>query len=190
MGLTPNSNSNPYCTGSQYVQFCDAIRTGQLIGTNGVPIPPGNVPTNAVLFTLLQAASGEVEAACGEAGRYAPSDLLNIAATTTNSAIMLARIVAGLTFGLAHEIRGYQIPKDLTSVTNARTALESLRNGSAILSFLETEEAGLAETSNYSPSEIFALDRVSDRAIRFFGRRIDGSGDFGLGYGDYRAGDG
>ena len=87
----------------------------------------------------------------------------------------------GLTYGKLRQLRGMPVD-DFPQVVAAQKTLADLRDGIAALPFVETEQAGLPATSNYTPTDYLNLHRPSDQARRYFGSRGPGSG-YGPGFG-------
>ncbi len=174
MPQTPASGASPYCDAPTFLCFYDPRSVGELVRDDNTEATTADLLDDPVLATLLGAASFELETACVVGGRYLPADLVALGAAGGNGALGLAHLVADLAYGAIRRRRGLPV-QELPQVVAAQKTIADLREGIAALPFLETEAAGLAVTSNYTPSDYLKLHQPTDQAHRFFGRR----GQFG-----------
>lgn len=170
MPLTSISGPAAYCTPEQMVTRYDTRTIGQYLSDDGVKLTADQVQASPILRSLLQEASGELEAALLRGGRYTAQDLGNL---TNNGLEMLAGLVAGYAMFLIWDRRpgrfvDHQLP---LRAQIAVDKLDKLATGERILPFQEAADAGRIH------HEVEAAQRVYDRRLapviaqRFFGIR-------------------
>jgi hypothetical protein len=168
---TPISSATAYCTPTQLLEFFDARQIGDLISDKGLRVSDMAIQFDPNVQAALQAASGEVEAACGVAGRYSPTDLAGL---TGNSAVLLQEMVAALAYGRLQRRRfpDKEVPE---SVKEARAMLGQLREGVMVFGIKENQDAG-----NFDNPALFldvaTIQRVglaTYTAQRMYGQRND-----------------
>ena len=167
MPLTPDTGASPYCDAPTFLLFYDNRRVGQLVRDDDSQATAAELLVDPVLARCLAHASGELESACLVGGRYRPADLQALAG---NGAALLASLVADLAYGKICRRRGLPAA-EMPQVEAAEAKLKALEAGEAALPFLEVEQAGLVAVAPYTPADLLALDRPTDRARRYFGGR-------------------
>jgi hypothetical protein len=169
MPLTPNSSTVAYATPAEFIALKDFRIVGQLVRDDNTAATPTELLTDSRLALALLVASGEVEMACVEGGRYAPSDLIALATTASAGAAILQGIVTAIAYQWLRARRGVNEPA-LPEYTDALALLEKLRNGQAIFPFLEAEAAGLPKTVKLTQQDFLNQNLVSNN-YRIFGLR-------------------
>ena len=175
--MTPASATSPYCTPEQFLRWCDARTTGDLVRDDTTRATPTELLTDLVLLQFLQEASGRLESACFMGNRYSVDDLQALQEPVngllTNSAVMLAGIVAGVAAGeLARRRPGVDIPESMKAkIDEGEKALELLSEGERILSFEQTARAGKMDEVYDSPMNVYQRYGVTVQCQRLFGLR-------------------
>ncbi len=170
MAMTPASSTAAYCTNAQALVFFDQSVWGDLCSNSGTRLTPTQLATDTTLTTLLLEATGQIEEAVSCGGRYKVADLQALQASTTAGGIFLARMVATIAFWTATQRRYPQtiMPEGIQRVYDA---INMLRSGIGIFSFLETQAAGLASTERWYESLNDLWDSPVWEARRMFGNR-------------------
>lgn len=166
---TPISSNDPYLTVEEFLVRKDIRAIMQLSVDNGTQPDASTADTNARIAACLATASGEVEASLLSAERYSTVDL---AAMNGNSQQYVKGIVADLAmYGLCM-VRG-MIPPDgvMAAYDKAQHDLEALSNGTKILAFAETADAGKAEDEFMTLQDYQRNNRFVDACQRVLGIR-------------------
>ena len=179
--MTPNSATTPYLTAAQFLQFQDANLVGQLVRDDGTVATTAQLTApDPNLQAALQAASGELESAALQGQRYSVADLQS---ANGNSQVLIQRVVAALAMMYLWDRRdGPDPPANVVRKHEAATKfLEKLASGEAILSFLETEEAGLPEDIYFTEADLLKNRLITAGSFRqMFGNRNAVKGSFGI----------
>lgn len=134
----------------------------------------GAVEGDANVARALRWASAELESAVTIGNRYKPSDLTDMAASTTVSKELLINLVVDLAFWWVVKRRKPGIkPDQVAGVGEALDMLERLRLGERVFPFTDTQSAGLPDVVALDEETHVetAAEPVSVRANRFFGVR-------------------
>lgn len=169
MPLTPQSNPSAYATPADLLTYHDARSVGQLCNDTDQQLDAAAIALDPVVNGCLDAASGQVEAACTAGGRYRPDDL---AALTGVSKRHLVRLVCDLAYYALTARRFPETrPDQLGFAEVAYLALERLRLGEHVFGFVETAEAGggMEPMTTSTTERLYDPRRVVNRARRFFG---------------------
>lgn len=179
---TPLTSQTPYGTVAILTSFCDVRTLGDYLGDTGARLTPEDVllsgsptggpsNTNGVLYTLMLAATGDLESAVLVSDRYTPADLQTILNNGGAAAAKLQEMWAGLTLQRLFERRPSKAAPELPAVTRANVWLEALLNGTRIFGTQEAADAGLPETTIDQQTDVIDR-RLSATILRgFFGRR-------------------
>lgn len=191
MAGTPSSGSSAYATPTDMITRYDFRTIGELLidDENNTISDPSLItsPTGtyyANLVTLLEDASGLVEAACTTAGNYvintSASPVRNdLAVLTGNSQNMLKRMVCALTLEYLWRRRpGRVTGKPPVEIEEARENLEKIRNGEWIFGILEHQAAGQMNDYVETANDVYAREGPVEEMSRYFGQRnnITGGG--------------
>ena len=151
----------------------DARIVGQLLNDDDTVVAPSDLDDNPTLLAALADASGMVEAACLQAGRYQISDLQNL---TDNSQAFLARLVCDLTLSLLRRRRAYEAD-DLKEYEQANETLERLRKGELVFTVQADIDAGNPSVDQLYLAKIIPqnLAGISPNATSGLGRRHSSS---------------
>lgn len=121
----------PYSTPSDMLQRYDARLIGDLVSDNGVQVAAGDLPTNAVLLSVLEDASASIDAAVYVGNRYTPTQM---SALSTTAAAFVRRLACDLGLIYLKRRRGRFDPeKDGALLTEINSTLDALRDGRDLL---------------------------------------------------------
>jgi phage gp36-like protein len=125
------------------------------------------------MLAAINDASGYVESYLVASERYLPDDLQAIISQGGMSGDFLKRIISNIAFYFMFGGRDAPNPPETvtTDYNMAMKDLESLGNGSLVLSFQQAEAAGVASNFNMTQSQILALNQFTDRCQRVMGIR-------------------
>ena len=165
--MTPASSSSAYVTPAEFLLRKD-IRPTQEIVLDDPLAPVPDLTTNAVLLAILMQASGMLESAVAAGSRYKVADLQ--ALMGTNAGELIKGIVSDLAAHVLSERRWQGSEDTLPGYQAAIAFLQSLREGDAVLPFVEVAQASVPESYNYTQADIDALGLPSGN-IRAFGIR-------------------
>ncbi len=177
MPSTPLSSATSYCTIAQFLQLNDARRVGELLLDTGaraeaeaILAGSSGLPESSVTNQVLNASSGEIEAACMVGGRYKPADLQ---AMTGVSANFLASLVSDLAMGRL--LRRRKAEAMMTaSEKEARRHLTALQDGKEIFGLQEQQDAGLPPDPETISVDFDSHNLATRQAQRLFGWRSRG----------------
>ena len=154
-----------YATPTDFLNRVDVRRLGDLDNDTGTRDTPTQVLTNLRIQEALDDAAGMIDAALLKAGRYQPSDLLNLATTTTFGNSLLIRINVNLAYGLLLESRGFTADES-PAYTKAMAYLGQLEEGEWIFGIAPVVNAGRTGTTRLSANVVL----LTTAARRYFGR--------------------
>jgi hypothetical protein len=172
---TPAGSLLPYCSVAYFFVRVDWRTVSDYVGDEGQrgtkldALTPGT-PQYQVIYTLLQEASGEVEAACLKGERYSAADL---GILTGNSQQLLAGLVADLCLGKVLDRRPDLTEEVPYRVRRAGDVLEALSGGERIFALQEVADAGLAAHAIDTPQTAINRKLPSTVLSRYFGRRLN-----------------
>ena len=125
------------------------------------------------LATLMQAASGRLEAACGVSALYSPSDLAVLVAANGNTAALIKEIVCSLT--LLSLVRrqpekwGSEYWQNIRDEYEGKNGyLDRLRHGERLFDDPLKREAGTPSVDGPSAIDCMRLNLISSRTHNFF----------------------
>lgn len=132
-----------YATRTEVIQFKDARDIGDLVADDGNRVSEANLATDSNFLLAIQAASGEIEAACLIGNRYTTSDLENL---TGNSAALLKRICADVTMKVLWDRReaDQHGERRKYAIERAEKWLDQLRKGERVFNVTGVLDAGVA----------------------------------------------
>lgn len=178
---TPVTSANPYCTGTQFLEYYDARTVGQLLSDNDVPIGSLNDGTTNVnaavvaassrLVKFLGSASGRVEAAAFRGGRYTPEDLAGILTLGGNASNLLQELVANLTIGRLSRRRPDVQVMVMPQTNEAELFLAALEHGESIFPLDTVVQAGTLQETIDTASDVENRRLATVQAAPLFGRR-------------------
>lgn len=164
---TPLSSLTAYATPAQFLTYYDVRQLGDLVADAGARVTAVTLLTDANLQAALNAASGEIEAACLVGDRYTPSDL-NI--LTGMSLASLQKLCCDLAFWNLL-VRRYPTAQPTESYKAAMEKLERARLGERIWGLQENADAGLPKDQFVTQQTIDQLGLSTTIARRMFGCR-------------------
>lgn len=150
---------------------------GQLCSDSGTAITPSGLQTNAYLEQALLDASGAIEAALLQSGRYTPDDLVDLGTLSDNSTSYLARICCDIAMAYlyarkpTHSVEQYKQYLDLEE-----QHLERLRKGEHLLFKQANIDAG---TPKYTQPSVVAMEQLGllrDRTHNYYPKRTSSGG--------------
>jgi hypothetical protein len=168
--MTPVSGTVSYCDPLTMLKMYDRRVVAEICSDDDNPTDASALPTNPNLLNALQAASGEIEAACMVAGRYQAVDLQALLNQGGNGAAFLQMLCADLAMGRLVNRRQIVDVKVPAAVEEARKLLDRLRTGDKIFGFAEVQAAGIVNNAIELGSQLYSLDLMSGMS-RAFGTR-------------------
>ncbi len=168
MAYVPNSSLASYLTVTEFLRRCDYNTVGQLVSDNGQPVDPISLQTNVNLLTVLEGASGELEAACLSAKRYQPEDLAGLVGV---SAVYRDDVITGLAIPRLPGRRPQPLEQWKHWIERADKALAALGDGHMIFGFVEVQEAGLIDVQKDTPQDVQNRYLTTVQARRYYGTR-------------------
>lgn len=143
-----------YITAAQFLTYYDVRRVADLLADDGVPVEPGDIPTNENLKEAIAAACGEIDSHCQQGKRYTRETLEAIIEGNTaapndvalrKASAVLKQLAADLTFGTLMARRGYSaetMERMAPRLTAAYKTLEDLYQGRRVFDLSTAIEAG------------------------------------------------
>lgn len=167
--MTISSGTTQYLTAAQFLRYYDTRVVAELLSDNGVKVPdPAGSP---ILAELLQAACGEVEASALRGGRYTSDDLAALAASASNHAVFLRKLVASVCIDSLRSRRARVNEEELKDRKWVLESLKRLRQGEEIFGFVEVQKAGTTQATHDNAANRQARQGISTFASPFFGSR-------------------
>ena len=135
-----------YCTNTQALDYVDARTWGDYLQDVGSRLDQGQVIASTKLTALLEAAAGEIEAACFRGGRYSADDLTGL---TGNSLGLLKQLNAHLAFRNLVARRPNDA-KDFKFIDQSIQLLSQIALGERIFNFDDVKTAHNSQTTTTS----------------------------------------
>lgn len=154
-----------YASTTDFAKRYDSRVVGKLLSDDGTPVSP--ITSSTTLASLLDEASGLIEAACLAGERYTTDDLEGL---EDNSLETLKGLTCGLAFWLLLQRRGQPI-KNYPAVDMQLTLLDQLRNGARVFNVAAVLDAGHGKTEVQTINETLRLNLQRDRNQYFPCRR-------------------
>ena len=154
-----------YADYDDMLAFADANTVADLLSDSGEPEPsPGS---SDILTTLLQAASGQVEAACGVADIYSPDAL---AALTGNTQAQLKQLVCTLALVALVRRRPEKYGSEYWQAIRLETEeyLDRLRKGDRLFDDPSKRAAGLPSIDGPDAVDYKHLNLLPSRTLNYF----------------------
>ena len=156
-----------YATSADLLDFVDARTVGDLLSDTGDPVTTVGIASDTTLPVLLQAASGQVEAACGTSDLYTP---VQLAALTGNSQSLLKQLVC--TLALVALVRRRPEKYGSKHWQNIRKEteeyLDRLRDGQRLFDDPSKREAGLPTIDGPSAMTYQYMNMLPSRVRNYF----------------------
>ena len=178
MAQTPLTNSTSYLSAAQMLLRVDPRTVGDLCSRDGVRVSASGLLSDTVLAAALLDASGEIEAAAMKGARYAPEDLVAIAATTGASQGKMFRMIARLALVLLYEQRPDHKEKPTATFQAVQEQLRALEDGISVFGTLETADAQVMEATTETAADVENRRGTTYHARRYFGLRANRSSDY------------
>lgn len=173
MAQTLSSSTTLFCTVAEFLKRVDKTAVAKLASDTGTPVPEGNLGTDANVLAALRDASGEVESAAMQGGRYLAADFTTILATDCNARGKLYRVVSDIAWALLWERRPNKEMKPPPSLERSMLWLDMLSKGTKIFPFTETENAGVMERVEASVDDVDDRNGAVYQARSYYGVRSD-----------------
>lgn len=159
-----------YATPAQLLQRYDARTIGDLVSDSGDQVTPTALLSDANLLAQLDDASGEIESALLQAGRYSAGDLSGLLTSNSNTRFVLIRLTCDIAMRLLAERRPWYELNDAYQrrVANADATLDKLRKGERVFDLEPVKDAGLPEANTPSLESVENLNLTVDAARRGF----------------------
>lgn len=176
MAQTPVSGDSAYITAAELLLFVDYRTLSDLCTDTDGPRPlktdfsDATTDLGAKTQAILKAASGYVEMACLNGGRYTPDDL---AALTGNQAQALKKLVANLALWDFYTRRPDTTMPEPPQAVEANRILDAVAAGEKIFGTQQAMDAGRLELTVETPIDVENRNLVTFQAERMFGRRAN-----------------
>jgi phage gp36-like protein len=143
---------------------------GQLVSEDGTAVSSGALATDDKVLAALESASGAIDAALLQAGRYEPSDL---AALTDNSLAHLKHITCEIAMAYLFAIKPTYATDDYKAQMDLHDLyLERLRKGENVFNISKVIEAGTPKLSRPSVAAVTQLNLLRDRTLHYYPYRV------------------
>jgi phage gp36-like protein len=166
-----------YASPSDIIARKSSTTLGQLCSDSGTAVTPSGLQSDGNLDMALQDASGAIDAALMQSGRYTAEDLEGLASLSDNSASYLSRICCDIAMAYlfarkpTFSVEQYKQYQDL-----ADQHLERLRKGEHVLFIQRNIDAG---TPKYSQTSVEAIEQqgyIRDRTLNYYPKRYSTGG--------------
>ncbi len=169
---TVETSATSYLSAAQFLLRIDWRTVADLVSDDGTRVTKAALPADPNLAACLLDASGILEEACLVGGRYHPVDL---AALTGAGQAALYRLLSRMTMCLLFERRPDREMKQPWIIEYVEDQLQKLRDAERILSFVETEQTGVAITRVETAQDVERRNGAVFQSRRFLGRRSNRS---------------
>ncbi len=158
-----------YATAAQWFERHDVRHIGQLINDDNIEINRLDLLNDSTVATLLQDASGEMDAALLTAQRYLDTDLSGLTGNALNHRV---RICCDIAMSLACDRRtGHDPEVAQRHRERAEAHLEKLRTGVNIFDLTAQQEASNPTVDGPTSVDYQRQNLLVDRAHRYFSNR-------------------
>ncbi len=155
-----------YASGANLVERYDIDLVGDLATDDRESLDRALVPTHPHVLAALDDASGEIDVALMEGGRYTPVQLESL---TGYSQKHLVRITCAIAMQLLFERRPGMRPEVAESIgKTARGHLVALRRGENVFGIPAVVDAGTIDVETISAANIENLNLLPERMPRYF----------------------
>lgn len=158
-----------YATPAQFLLRYDWRTIGDYLSDSSEQITANDQLTNATLLQILADASGDIEAALLQAGRYVTTDLTGL---TGNPLALLVRITCEIAIAYVYERRPLANVEMLEHYQKLKEGhLEKLRTGQNIFNLATIIAASLPEAQGLTTVGYQQLNLLRDRCAGYFPQR-------------------
>lgn len=158
-----------YATTAQLLERYDYRDIADLVSDTGSPVAQGSLATNGNVIAALNDASGEVETALLQGGRYSTDDLAGL---TGNSLFHLVRMTSDVAIALLFARRPlYAFEKYKEARELAEKHLDRLRQGEAVFNLTDMQKSSVPSVDGPTTVEYQNLNLVRDRVHNHYPRR-------------------
>jgi phage gp36-like protein len=160
-----------YASVSDLIARRDKRLIGELIKDDDDPPTDAELLASTVLETLLEDASGQVEAAMLSGKRYEPEDLAGL---TGHSLSFLKKIICTLVMADLYERRpGIHQEQAKQYMELARLYLEDLRSGKNLFNLSDSRNSNAANPDTTAPTTVdyYNLNLLPEQMVRHFPNR-------------------
>lgn len=156
-----------YATQTDVLTFFRQITVQDLLSDDATGEYTGTIASDSTLGSLLEAASGDVEAACGVSNMYSPTDL---AALTGNSLMLLKRLVCQKAMILLVQRTPEKWSDEYWQKQEERVDnyLDRLRKGERLFDDESKRDAGLPTIDGPTAVQLTNLNVITTRTHNFF----------------------
>lgn len=173
MPQTTDSSASAYCDAPTFFVYYAYQLAGDMLRPYPEAPRPSylamidpNNPACQRLLVFLNKGAGEIESACSVSSRYSPADLNSL--TGVSRALLQQINAARAMWAIYQKLKpGTGRPEDVPGAMESAKALEDLRNGERIFSFVESAEAGLPSVQSPQTRQLLT-GYVIGRARRLF----------------------
>jgi len=159
-----------YATPADLLLRKSELTIGQLVSENGTAVSAGALATDDKVLAALESASGAIDAALLQAGRYDPGDL---AALTGNSAAHLKHMVCEIAMAYLFAIKPtYSVDDYKAQMDLHDLYLERLRKGENVFNITKVIDAGTPKLTRPSVAAVTQLNLIRDRTRNYYPYRV------------------
>ncbi len=165
----------PYATPADMILFFDSRTIGDLVSDDTTRVSEANQATNAKLIGALDAASGQINAACLQGERYTIAD---IGGLIGDSRAFLEQLTCELTMAVLWRRKPYSEDNQsqVDAIQRADETMKRLRSGEWVWDVADNKAAGRAEVKGISRNEMtrdwaLVADRLRGKGKLFPRRR-------------------
>lgn len=170
-----------YATPADFLLRKSQQTVGELCSETGTAITPTALLTDANLQAALDSASGEIESALLQGGRYTVDDLdaivANADSSLTNAKAHLVRITCDIAMALLFDRKPTYSSDDYKAAIDlADVHLERLRTGKNVFNVAANIQAGLPTYDAPSVASVVSKGLIRDRTQHYYPARFSQSG--------------
>ncbi len=163
-----------YADASDLLDRKSYVTVGQLASDSGTAISAGGLLNNDVVDAALDSASGAIDAALMQGGRYTSAELT---ALTGNSLAYLKQICCEIAMAFLYSRKPTWRQEEYKAALEVQDLyLERLRKGENVFNIQANIDAG---TPSYTQPSVIAVERqglVRDRTLHYYPKRYSTSG--------------
>lgn len=160
-----------YATPADLLLRKSELTIGELVSESGTAVSPSGLLTDDKVEAALDSASGAIDAALLQAGRYTPGDL---SALTGNSLAHLKHITCEIAMAYLFAIKPTYNSGEYDAAMKLHDLyLERLRKGENVFNVQTAIDAGTPTYDNPSVASVVQLNLIRDRTLHYYPHRVN-----------------
>lgn len=159
-----------YATPADLILRKSSLTIGQLVSETGTAVAEGSLAADTKVLAALESASGAIDAALLQAGRYTPTQL---SALTGNSLAYLKHMTCEIAMAYLFAIKPTFSSDDYKAALEVHDLyLERLRKGENIFNIEAVIDAGTPKHFTPSVESVVTKSFVRDRTRNYYPHRV------------------